>query len=1022
MSKKNAALSSLILSFYGLSISYSQVKSAPYFQQRVNTTMEVTLNDKNHSLKAHTNIEYINNSPDELSFIYFHLWPNAYKNVHTAMGQQVLENGELKFQFAKDDERGFIDSLDFKINGISVKWEFDPVHIDIAKVFLNEPLAPGKSAVITTPFYVKIPVGVYSRLGHIGESYQITQWFPKPAVYDREGWHPMPYLSQGEFYSEYGSYDVKITVPKNYVLGATGDLQNGEKELKWLEQKVLDTEAIIKTKSYEFNKAGKPDMSFPESSTELKTLHFKQDNVHDFAWFCDKRFHVLKGEVTLPWSKEKVTSWAMFTNSEFVLWERSIEYLNDAIHYYSLWNGDYPYKHVTAVDGSISAGGGMEYPNITVIGKSYTPSGLEQVIVHEVGHNWFYGILGSNERVNAWMDEGLNTFNETRYQEVKYPNSKMDLGVPEKIAEKLGLSERGPRGVYDIGYEFNARRNYDQPLGFSSEKFTNMNYGALVYGKTAIGLDFMKEYLGEPLFDSIMHAYFQRWKFKHPQPNDLHAIFEEKAGKDVSWFFEDFIKTTKKIDYALTGLKKTDGGIELTVKNVGQLNAPVQVFAIKERKVLESKWIDGFEGEQRISFLGNEADTYVIDYHKKMPEINRKDNQLKSIGWCKSIEPIKFEFLGSYEHPERTSIYYAPTLGWNDQDKFMLGVALYNTTIPEKKFEWLLNPMFAFGSKKPVGIADIRYHWYPSKKFRRIELGANFKSFNEMGYVTNYPQPPAEPQGIEFLRTWYRGELKLTNELWRSLRKSKQTIELRGVMVDRQMTFVSRETVTGGELSFRVVNRKILKPASLKASLLYANSSWHGDAAQLNVEAKYRWNYNIDLKGIDIRFFSGYALLSNTSTSQFNYSLTGQTGQTDFFYDHILLGRSASMYNALSQQTTNTQGDFKVATGGLFGSNNLYVGALNIKADIPYVPLIKFFTDAGIHPDRLNGDVVQFDYTGGLYIPLRKNTIEIYVPLFYSQNIANQLEALDINFMQRIRFSFNINGINPFKLVKEFTP
>jgi hypothetical protein len=325
------------------SISFAQT-SKPYFQQRVNTTMEVKLNDKEHTLSATTSIEYINNSPDQLTFIYMHLWPNAYKNVNTAMGQQVLSNGDLDFQFAKEDERGYIDSLDFKVNGVSVKLEYDPIHIDIAKIILNEPLKSGETIVITTPFFVKIPVGIYSRLGHIGESYQITQWFPKPAVYDREGWHPLPYLSQGEFYSEFGSYDVKITVPQNYVLGATGDLQNGEEELKWLEQKVKDTEALIKTKTYDVNMAGKPNMEFPKSSKEFKTLHFKQDNVHDFAWFCDKRFHVLKGEVTLPHSKEKVTSWAMFTNSEFKLWEKSIEYLNDAVYYYSLWNGDYPYK------------------------------------------------------------------------------------------------------------------------------------------------------------------------------------------------------------------------------------------------------------------------------------------------------------------------------------------------------------------------------------------------------------------------------------------------------------------------------------------------------------------------------------------------------------------------------------------------------------------------------------------------------------------------------------------------------
>jgi hypothetical protein len=1003
------------------SISFAQT-SKPYFQQRVNTTMEVKLNDKEHTLSATSSIEYINNSPDQLTFIYMHLWPNAYKNVNTAMGQQVLSNGDLDFQFAKEDERGYIDSLDFKVNGVSVKLEYDPIHIDIAKIILNEPLKSGETIVITTPFFVKIPVGIYSRLGHIGESYQITQWFPKPAVYDREGWHPLPYLSQGEFYSEFGSYDVKITVPQNYVLGATGDLQNGEEELKWLEQKVKDTEALIKTKTYDVNMAGKPNMEFPKSSKEFKTLHFKQDNVHDFAWFCDKRFHVLKGEVTLPHSKEKVTSWAMFTNSEFKLWEKSIEYLNDAVYYYSLWNGDYPYRHVTAVDGSISAGGGMEYPNITVIGKSYTATGLEQVIVHEVGHNWFYGILGSNERVNAWMDEGINTFNENRYQETKYPGRGIELGIPPGLIGKAGLDKYGSRGIYDVGYEFNARRNYDQPLSYSSEKFTNMNYGGLVYGKTAIGLDFMLDYLGSAVFDSTMHVYFQEWKFKHPQPADIRKVFEEKTGKDLSWFFDDFIKTTKKIDYAITGSKRDADNMVLTVKNMGQIKAPVQIIALKSGDTLEIKWIEGFEGSTTVSFSALDADKYVIDHNLQMPDINRKNNQIKGSGILKTVEPLRLEFLASYEKPDRTTIYFAPTLGWNDQDKFMVGLALYNTTLPEKKFEWVLNPMYAFGTKSPVGTANINYNIYPTKGFRRIEFTTNFKTFNEMGTVTNFPQPPAQPEQMEYAKPWYRGEFSIKGELYKSLRKAKQTIELRNIMVDKQFSFVAREVTIGHELTYKIINRKILKPASVEASLVYANSSLHDNFSAINVDARYRWNYNIDLKGIDFRFFGGYSLISNTQTNQFNYSLSGQNGTTDYFYDHLLLGRSSQFPNALAQQTTNTHGDFKVNTGGLLGNNNLWISSVNIKGDLPYINFLKLYFDAGIHPDLNAGNQPQFNFVGGFYIPLRKDIVEIYVPLFYSQNIKDILTAQDIHFWQQIRFSFNINQLNPFKIIKEVKP
>ncbi len=352
------------------------VFSQNYFQQEVNTRIEVRLDDVKHELSAFESIEYINNSPDVLDFIYFHIWPNAYDNNNTALAKQKLEESWKKL-FKVEEQRGYIDSLDFKINGKTIKWEYDKEHIDICKLYLNEPLSPGDKITITTPFHVKLPKGVTSRLGHVDQSYQITQWYPKPAVYDSYGWHQMPYLNQGEFYSEFGSYDVSITIPMNYVVGATGDLQNNE-EIAWLNE--------LADKTTKIDSFDRKDASFPESSKELKTLRFIQKNVHDFAWFADKRFHVLKSEVELPDSKRKVTTWAMFPNKNADLWQKSLEYIGDAVYFYSDKYGEYPYNHCTAVHSSLSAGGGMEYPNITVIGNSGSPRALEMVIMHEVGH------------------------------------------------------------------------------------------------------------------------------------------------------------------------------------------------------------------------------------------------------------------------------------------------------------------------------------------------------------------------------------------------------------------------------------------------------------------------------------------------------------------------------------------------------------------------------------------------------------------------------------------------------------
>ena len=309
----------------------------------------------------------------------------------------------------------------------------------------------------------------------------------------------MPYLSQGEFFSEFGSYDVKITLPANYTVGATGDLvpgsEDNDAEKLRLDSLAADTKMWVKNQGWK-----DAENTFPESSQRTKTLHYRQDNVHDFAWFADKRYKVLSGTVVLPRDKRKVTTWAMFTPEEGELWQKAPEYLHDAMYYYSLWNGNYPYNQVTAVDGTISAGGGMEYPNVTVIGTAGSDSGLETVIVHEVGHNWFYGILGSNERENAWMDEGINSFNETRYLLTKYGEDKdisLLLGGENNLAKRFELDDFKYKWIDELSYLFPARFGADQPIQCHSNSLTSLNYGAIIYKKTAAAFAMLQSHLGE---------------------------------------------------------------------------------------------------------------------------------------------------------------------------------------------------------------------------------------------------------------------------------------------------------------------------------------------------------------------------------------------------------------------------------------------------------------------------------------------------------------------------------------------
>ena len=995
--------------------------SQEYFQQKVDTYIDVELDDENHILRGFEKMVYYNNSSLNLDKIIIHLWPNAYKNSNTNLAKQKYSDGSTSFKYAESIDLGYIDSLDFKVNGEIVKWQFLNEQIDISELLLTKPLKPGDSIIITTPFRVKIPSGKFSRLGHIGQSYQITQWFAKPAVFDKNGWHPMSYLDQGEFFSEFGNYDVSITVPKNYVLMATGDLQNKE-ELEFLNEKAELTSQLIKENKLAVRDSlGRKDMSFPKSSVEKKTLRFIQKNVHDFAWFTDKRYHVLKGEVNV--NNRKITSWALFTNNEAKLWRRSIEYINDATRYFSKWVGEYPYNHVTAVDGTISAGGGMEYPNITVIGSSGDSKSLETVIVHEVGHNWYYGILGSNERENAWMDEGLNTYIEIRYMEEKYPNGyfrKKDSTQNKSRGISLNIPME-EKELQHIAYQFNASRNYDQPLKMGSKDFTQMNYGAMVYCKTGIGFHYLKAFLGEELFDNCMNEYFNQWKFKHPNPNDIKIVFENVSKENLDWFFEDYIKTTKKTDYSLKKVSKiNDQEYLIKLKNVTGYNSPIPVQMINDsNEIISEKWINGFKKDTTFVYKTSVKPSRIaMDYDVITTDYNYKNHIAKANGIFKFYKPIKFKFLPvSINNNKENLIYYSPIIAGNAYDKTMVGLVLYNSGINDKKVEWLINPLYGFGSKKLVGSGKIQTNINTNGLFPRIELGYKIRSYNN------------EHNELYKEQRWTKQEIFTDLRIKsKNLRSSPfQNIILRTIRVDDfgpDGTFIwpaepIGKTAYYGEIEYNLKSRQILKPKELKLNYIYGFNENINLVNCLQLTSKIEKSYNKSSDKIRWRFFAGYHFNQDIS-KQYSFYLSGKNGRTDYLYDNIYLGRNSSnQEHLLSRQNDNSYGGFKVMDTTL--RSNSWMISNNFKMDIPKLP-IGIFADLGIFKSSSGDNKIKWGYNAGIYtsIVVNEEIIGIYLPILYSDNIGGTLN--DFKVLQRINFIFNLKSINPFTIKKTIKP
>ena len=493
-----------------------------YWQQKNDFKISVTLNDVDNSITGFEQIDYYNNSPDTLNYIWIHLWPNAYKNDRTAFSDQLLENGRTDFYFSPENKKGYINKLNFKVDKINALTEDHPQHQDIIKLLLPQPLLPGKMIKIETPFHVKLPYN-FSRGGHVEQSYQLTQWYPKPAVYDKDGWHEMPYLDQGEFYSEFGNFDVEITVPKNYIVAATGVLQNEDEKL-WLKEK--SNSISLKTDKKDLEK----DI-VPNSSTSIKTLKYLQNNVHDFAWFADKTFLVKQDTLVLS-SGKVVNIFAFFLSSNQPLWVNSLSFIKKAIVSKSQWLGEYPYNVVSVVDNASPTSGGMEYPTITLLTAGSSEGTLESVINHEVGHNWFYGLLATNERQYPWMDEGMNSFYDQKFDETFA--TKINSG---KINNNF-ISKKITRYPENNLLQTFIKLKKDQPINTSSEKFSALNYNLIAYTKTTFWLKKMETELGIETFNNVMRAYYEKWKFKHPTPTDFQIVAEEVSGKSLGKLFD----------------------------------------------------------------------------------------------------------------------------------------------------------------------------------------------------------------------------------------------------------------------------------------------------------------------------------------------------------------------------------------------------------------------------------------------------------------------------------------------------
>lgn len=982
----------------------AQTSGKAYFQQRADYVINVSLDDRQNMLTGDISIRYANNSPDLLDRIGIHLWPNAYSSHQTAFGKQKLLSRSTKFYDAKEEDLGYIDDMDFKVDERPARLEYVKGHKDMAWLILPEPLKPGQAVVIKTPFRVKLPAS-FSRLGHANQTYQITQWYPKPAVYDHKGWHLMPYLDQGEFYSEFGNFTVNIDLPEEYVVGATGTLLT-EGEFRFLEKRMEDTRMAIES--------GTP-MSFEESpSPRRKKLTYKADQVHDFAWFADRRFYVQKQVCTLA-SGRTVDAWSMFNDLEG--WKNSAGFVKRAGEFYSAYVGEYPWPQATAVESALSAGAGMEYPMITVIGSAGSESSLDEVITHEVGHNWFYGILASNEREHPFMDESINTYYEKRYMDEYYPAQASFSSFP--FTKWLG-----PIDTEELMYLALARLNMDQHPGQHSENFMAANYGLDVYSRAPKLIQAVEEYIGTEEFDRIMQSYYNKWKFKHPYPEDLEAEFKSGSTKDLDWFFKQLLVSDRKIDYAVCNVRKKGAEYELSLRNCGGVASPVRISALRKGEIVRTENFDGFKKHRKLKFPDGDYDQFRIDAAGETYELYRQNNSIRTKGLFRKVEPIRIKPLAPLDDPYKTEIGISPVLGWNKYNGWMLGAYISQPWFPSRKWRFAIMPLYSFGNKTWAGSNQFFYnHYFYGGQVRQFRFGWNAKRYGLSNFLDrdlNYMQ--WSPYAELTFRT--KPALLQDSRLRYSFHMiSDEVITFPDTFLNDRIT---KNNYIIQELKYSFTDPHVLHPRNLMVLAQFQSYDIADRKARyLRIDAEFTQKIRIR-KG---RYFEWRTATSffpvNTEMKSRNYAARSEQGLVrgsagaafqgyhDYTNEDLFLGRSE--YDGLwSQQIMIRQGGMKLAPGvaqrNNLGNTNSFLAAVNLSSDLPIKKvggiIRPYFDMAYVH--SYDPDDPNLLASGGINLQFGDKFFNVYFPVFHSKAIRDQYRLTgNHNYWKEITFSIN---------------
>ncbi|MBI1817125.1 MAG: M1 family metallopeptidase [Deltaproteobacteria bacterium] len=605
----------LTTGFIALAVCLAAAAAAEPLSSRIaNYDIDARLDVTQHTVTAREVLTWRNTSSESAPDLYFHLYLNAFANNRSSLMREAGEAVE-DWQRDKPDGWGQQAISRFVVDGSDRTAAIEWVHPDddnvedrtVIRVPLEHPIGAGGSARIEVDFTAKLPK-IFARAGYAGPFHFVAQWFPKIGVYDGGAWNCHQYHLTTEFFADFGVYDVRLTVPRDSVVGATGERQEEH-----------------------------------DNSDGSKTLRYHAEDVHDFAWTVDPRFI----EVTDHF--DAVTLRLLLQPHHVTQAARHLDAVKAAMLRYRDWFGAYPYSQLTIVDPAPggNGAGGMEYPTLITVGTSWwMPAGLrfpELVTIHEFGHQYWYGMVANNEFEAAWLDEGINSYVEGLIMDERYGPQGSYIDVSSLRVDGIAARRAG----------YLAAPSHDPLTRYAWQFLDRRSYSSITYAKTALLLATLDRYLGRDRLHVALRHYFERWRFQHPTARDFIEAINESAGEDLWWYFDETIYGTGTLDYAVTHVETEDAlefagahvpaataeeaapapkekryRNQVVVERLGDLRMPVEVTVSFEDGTETAEWWDGTDRWRRFEYVGTQRVDYaVVDPRHKLPlDINLTNN------------------------------------------------------------------------------------------------------------------------------------------------------------------------------------------------------------------------------------------------------------------------------------------------------------------------------------------------------------------------------------------------------------